>query len=141
MQMNDGKITCSKLTAPNKGNPSLKHELNAHFARLSESFERGDYSALVQEFYTDDSVIVIDGQAPCFGKKEIKQAWIDWSESNPTINRLVFTTTAFGENNGQIWADGIDGMYQEDALVGSDRYMNVYKRVNGTLLHPRRILM
>ncbi|XP_072025501.1 uncharacterized protein [Amphiura filiformis] len=130
----DEKLTCSRLTAPNKGNPSLKHELNAYFARLSERIESGDYSALVQEFYTDDSVVVINGQAPCFGKEAIKQAWFDWSESNPTVNRLLYTTTAFGENNGQIWVDGIANMYQENALVGSFRYINVFKRVNGTLL-------
>ncbi|XP_072025975.1 uncharacterized protein [Amphiura filiformis] len=133
-QEDDGKITCSKLTARNKGTPSLENEINAHNARLSELFESGDYSAMVEELHTDDTVYVIPGQAPRFGKEDFQQAWIDWSEANPTINRVSLTTTAFGENNGKIWADGIVNNYQEDALVGLEQYMRVYKRVNGTLL-------
>ncbi|XP_072025500.1 uncharacterized protein [Amphiura filiformis] len=130
----DEKLTCSRLTAPNKGNPSLEDEINAYNAKISEIIESGDYSKLVKEFYTDDCVTVIDGQAPWFGEKDLKQAWLAWSEGNPNVDRVLFTTTAFGENNGMVWADGIANSYQNDALVGSFRYMVVYKRINGTLL-------
>ncbi|XP_072025503.1 uncharacterized protein [Amphiura filiformis] len=129
-----GKITCSKLTAPNKGNPSLEDEIKAIHARISELVESGDYSTIVEEFYVDDCVSVIKGQSPRFGKEELTQAWFDVFESNPRVNLELYTTTGLGENNGIVWEDGISHDYQDDILVGSFRFMNLYKRVNGTLL-------
>ncbi|XP_072029726.1 uncharacterized protein [Amphiura filiformis] len=133
-QNDNGKITCSQLTAPNKGSRSLEEEINAIDARISELIEKRDYSAIVEEFFTDDCTIVSNGLAPGFGKEVVMQLWIDWFESNPSINRVLFTTTAFGENNGWVWVDGISKPYHGDALIGTLRYMHVYKRINGTLL-------
>ncbi|XP_072025979.1 uncharacterized protein [Amphiura filiformis] len=134
VQKEHGKITCSQLKAPTIGNPSLKKEINAYYAKASETIESGDYSALVQKFYTDDCVTVVDGLAPWFGREELKQAWIDWSKSNPTSKRILYTITAFGENNGHIWVDGIGNTYHDDALVGTYRLIDVFKRVDGILL-------
>ncbi|XP_072025974.1 uncharacterized protein [Amphiura filiformis] len=133
-KQDDGKLSCPNLTAPNRGSPSLDDEINLFNARAIELLVSGDVSTMVEEMYTDDCIVVFNGEAPGFGKEDFQQAWIDWSEANPTINRVSLTTTAFGENNGKIWADGIVNNYQEDALVGLEQYMRVYKRVNGTLL-------
>ncbi|XP_072025518.1 uncharacterized protein [Amphiura filiformis] len=131
-QKDDGKFSCSKLTALDKGNPSLEDEINAFHARISELVASGDYSALVEELYADGCVLAMNGQAPTFGKEDMTQSWFDWSESN-SVNRVLYTSTVFGENNGKVWEDGIINSYKDDALVGSLRYMYVYKRVNGTL--------
>ncbi|XP_072048412.1 uncharacterized protein [Amphiura filiformis] len=132
-QKDGGKFSCQLLTAPNKGNPSLGDELKAFNAKLSTLFASGDYSAFAEELYTDDCVIVLNGLAPGFGKEGLKQLLADYAESYPTVNRMSFTSSAFGENNGYIWEDGTGNGYQDDTLVGSWRYMYVYKRVNGNL--------
>ncbi|XP_072028037.1 uncharacterized protein [Amphiura filiformis] len=134
-QNDNGKITCSKLTAPNKGSLGLEDEFNAIHARMSELIECGDISAIFDEFVADDCIqIVGDGLAPVFGKEDVRQMWFDWFKSNPSVNRELYTTSAFGENNGKVWEDGIAHSYHDDALIGSIQYMWVYKRVNGTLL-------
>ncbi|XP_072028043.1 uncharacterized protein [Amphiura filiformis] len=132
-QRDNGKMSCSKLTAPIKGSLSLEDEIKAMNARVSEMTESGDYSAIVEAFFTDDCMNVVDGQAPAFGKEDVKQQWYSWFGSNPSINRSTYTTTAFGENNGRVWEDGVLYGYQDDVLIGSMRYMYIYKRVNGTL--------
>ncbi|XP_072029718.1 uncharacterized protein [Amphiura filiformis] len=133
-QRDNGKMSCSKLTAPIKGSLSLEDEINAMNARVLELTESGDYSAIFDEYFTDDCINVVNGQAPAFGKEDIKQKWFEYFGSNPSINRELCTTSAFGENNGKVWEDGIANAYQDDALIGSYQYMYVYKRVNGTLL-------
>ncbi|XP_072047621.1 uncharacterized protein [Amphiura filiformis] len=134
-QNENGKMSCSKLTAPNKGSVSLGVEINAIGARVSELIESGaDYSAIVEELYADDCINVNYGQAPVFGKKDTKQEYLYYFGRNPNINRVTFTSSAFGENNGKVWEDGIGKVYQNDALIDSFRYMFIYKRVDGTLL-------
>ncbi|XP_072021765.1 uncharacterized protein [Amphiura filiformis] len=131
---NDNNISCQQMTALNKGNPSLGDEIKAFNAKVSKLIEGGDYSAIVEEIYTDDCFILFNGYAPGFGKEDTKQVWFAWFESNPSFNRILFTTTAFGESGGYVWEDGIANAYHDDVLVGSWRYMYVYKRVNGNLL-------
>ncbi|XP_072028033.1 uncharacterized protein [Amphiura filiformis] len=134
-QNDNGKMSCSKLTAPNKGSLSLEDEINAINARMSELAESGEISAIVEEFVADDCTIVVDGLAPGFGKEDVRKLWFDWYKSNPSINRdLYTTTTAFGENNGMVWENGISNPYHDEVLIGSVRYIYIYKRVNGTLL-------
>ncbi|XP_072029701.1 uncharacterized protein [Amphiura filiformis] len=133
-QNDNDKISCSKLTAPDKGSLSLEDEISAIHARTSELIESGDISGIIDEFVADDCTIVVNGLAPGFGKEDIKQKWFEYFGSNPSINRQLYTIIAFGENNGKVWEDGIANLYQDDALIGSDQYMYVYKRVNGTLL-------
>ncbi|XP_072025976.1 uncharacterized protein [Amphiura filiformis] len=134
MEKDHGDITCSKLTAPNEGSHSVEDEINAFHAKISELVKSGDVSAIVEALYVDDSVYVASGQAPWFGKEDMKQAWIYWFESNPSVNGLIYTSTAFGESNGKVWEGGIGNCYHDDVLVGSFQYMYVYKRVNGGLL-------
>ncbi|XP_072025972.1 uncharacterized protein [Amphiura filiformis] len=133
-QKDDGKLSCPNLIAPIKGSPALEDEIEAFNARASELCENGDYSTMVEELYTDDCVVVFNGQAPGFGKEDMKRAWIEFFENVPSYNRAVFTTTAFGENNGNSWADGVADFYQNDVLAFSWRYMFLFKRVNGALL-------
>ncbi|XP_072025505.1 uncharacterized protein [Amphiura filiformis] len=134
MEKDHGKMTCSKLTALNKDIPSVEDEINAFHARISELVESSDVSAIVEELYTDDSIGVINGQAPLWGKEDFEQAWSDWFESNPSINRLLYTSTAFGKSNGKVWEDGVGNCYHDDVLVGSFRYMYVYKLADEGLL-------
>ncbi|XP_072049524.1 uncharacterized protein [Amphiura filiformis] len=134
-QKDGGKLSCQLLTAPNKGSSSLGDEIKASYARLSELFESCDYSTIVEELYTDDCVLVLNGQAPGFGKEDMKQGFVNYVETYPNVNRVSYTSTAFGENNGYVWEDGTGYGYHDDALVNSWRYMYVYKRVKGTLLH------
>ncbi|XP_072029698.1 uncharacterized protein [Amphiura filiformis] len=133
-QRDNGKMSCSKLTAPSKGSLSLEDEINAMNARISEMIESGDHSAIIEELFVDDCINVVNGQAPGFGKEDVMLIWSDWFKSNPSVNRALYTPSAFGENNGKVWEDGIANVYHDDALIGSLRYMVVYKRVNGTLL-------
>ncbi|XP_072047620.1 uncharacterized protein [Amphiura filiformis] len=134
-QNDKSNISCSKLTAPNKGSVSLGVEINAIGARLSELIESGaDFSAIVEELYADDCINANYGHAPVFGKKGVEQEYINYYGRNPNINRLTFNSSAFGENNGKVWEDGIGKFYQDDALIDSFRYMFIYKRVGGTLL-------
>ncbi|XP_072029717.1 uncharacterized protein [Amphiura filiformis] len=133
-QRDNCKMSCSKLTAPNKGSLSLEEEINAINSRISKLIESGDYSAIYEELFADDCTIVVNGQAPVFGKEEIVQQFIDFLKSNPSANRASYTPSAFGENNGKVWESGIANVYHDDAVIGSVRYMYVYKRVNGTLL-------
>ncbi|XP_072024983.1 uncharacterized protein [Amphiura filiformis] len=134
LKQTDGEISCSKLTAPNKGSPLLEYELELFHARMSELVKSGDYSTIVEELYADECVLGINGQAPAFGKEDVTQAWFEFLGSNPSVNRMSYTRTAFGEDNGKVWEDGIINSYQDDALVGSFRDMNVYKRINGKLI-------
>ncbi|XP_072029712.1 uncharacterized protein [Amphiura filiformis] len=133
-QNDNGKMSCSKLRAPNKGILSLEDEIDANHVRISEMIKNGDYSTIIEDLFVDDCINVVNGQAPRFGKEDTKQEWFEYFGSNPSINRESFTTTAFGENTGMVWEDGIANLYQDDTLIGSERYMHVYKRVNGTLL-------
>ncbi|XP_072029710.1 uncharacterized protein [Amphiura filiformis] len=133
-QRDNGKMSCTKLTALNKGSLSLEEEINSINARMSELIESDDISAIFDEFLADDYTYVVNGQAPAFGKEDVMQQWFVWFKSNPSVNRVLYTPSAFGENNGNVWEDGIVNIYQDDALIGSCRYMHVYKRVNGTLL-------
>ncbi|XP_072029695.1 uncharacterized protein [Amphiura filiformis] len=134
-QNNNGKMSCSKLAAPSKGSLSLEYEINAMNARISEMIESGDYSAIIEELFADDCINVVNGQAPILGKEDMKQEWLKWFESNPSVNRVLYTPSAFGEeNNGKVWEDGVLNAYHDDAVIGSARYMYIYKRVNGTLL-------
>ncbi|XP_072035396.1 uncharacterized protein [Amphiura filiformis] len=137
-QNDNGKMPCSKLTAPNKGSLSLENEINAANVRrweLAETIEEGgDYSAIVEKLFTDDCINIINGQTPAFDKEVIARGWSYWFESNH-VNRGIDTTNAFGENNGKVWEDGIMTAYHDDAAIGSFRYIFVYKRVNGTLLN------
>ncbi|XP_072029713.1 uncharacterized protein [Amphiura filiformis] len=133
-QNDNGKMSCSKLTAPNKGALSLEDEIDANHVRISEMMKSGDYSTIIEELFVDDCINVANGQAPRFGKEDTKQEWFEYFGSNPSINRVSFTTTAFGENTGMVWEDGIANLYQDDTLIGSERYKYVYKRVKGTLL-------
>ncbi|XP_072025514.1 uncharacterized protein [Amphiura filiformis] len=130
-QKDDDNISCSKLTAPHNGNPSLEDEINAIHAKMSELVESRDFSTIVEEFYADDCVAVLNGQAPVF---DMTQCWFDWFESNPSVTRVSYTSTAFGENSGKVWEDVIGHAYKDDALIGSFGYMYVYKRINGTLV-------
>ncbi|XP_072025516.1 uncharacterized protein [Amphiura filiformis] len=132
-QNEDGIISCSKITAPNKGNPSLEVEINELHARISELVKNGEYSAMVEEVYTNDCFGVANGQAPFIGKEEMAQVWFNWLTSNG-INRPLYTSTAFGESKGYVWDDGIVNAYKDDVFVASVRYMKVYKRVHRTLL-------
>ncbi|XP_072028042.1 uncharacterized protein [Amphiura filiformis] len=75
-----------------------------------------------------------NGKMSCSKLRDTKQEWFEYFGSNPSINRESFTTTAFGENTGMVWEDGIANLYQDDTLIGSEGYMHVYKRVNGKLL-------
>ncbi|XP_072021746.1 uncharacterized protein [Amphiura filiformis] len=135
-QKDGGKFSCQLLTAPNKGTPSLGDEIKASYPRMYELFASGDYSTIVEELYTDDCVIVINGQAPKFGKEGVKQVFVEYNVENfPSVNRISYTSTAFGENDGYVWEDGTGYGYHDDALVNSWRYIYVYKRVKGNLLH------
>ncbi|XP_072045343.1 uncharacterized protein [Amphiura filiformis] len=134
-QNDNGKMSCSKLTAPNKGSLSLEDEINAINARITGLAANGDYPAIVEEFFTDDCINIVNGQAPVFGKEDMKNEWFTWFKSNH-IDRITLTVSAFGDNNGEVWEDGISTAYhQDDGLIGAIRYMYVFKRVNGTLLH------
>ncbi|XP_072029703.1 uncharacterized protein [Amphiura filiformis] len=133
-QNDNGKMSCSRLTAPDKGSLSLEDEISAINARTSELIKSGDISGIIDEFVADDCTIVVNGLAPGFGKEDIRQQWFDWFESTPSVNRALYTISAFGENNGKVWEDGIAHSYRDNTLIGSVQYMYVYKRVNGTLL-------
>ncbi|XP_072029720.1 uncharacterized protein [Amphiura filiformis] len=133
-QNDNGKISCSKLTAPDKGSLSLEDEISAIHSRMSELIKSGDISGIIDAFVADDCTVVVNGLAPGFGKEDVKQQWFDWFKSNPSVNRALYTPSAFGENNGKVWEDGIANNYKEDVFIGSVRYKYVYKRVKGTLL-------
>ncbi|XP_072036051.1 uncharacterized protein [Amphiura filiformis] len=131
-------MPCSKLTAPNKGSLSLEDEINATKAKryeLVENVEEGsDYSAIIDKLFTDDCINIINGQAPVFGKEGMAHEWSYWFESNH-VNWGTHTTNAFGEKLGKVWEDGIMTAYRDDAVIGTSRYIFVYKRVNGNLLN------
>ncbi|XP_072045342.1 uncharacterized protein [Amphiura filiformis] len=135
LKKNDnGKISCSKLTARIEGSLSLENEIDAINARKSELIKSGDYSTIVEELFTNDCININNGQAPVVGKEDMEKEWLYWFGSNH-INRLVYVHSAFGESDGEVWEDGTLYGYKDDVLIGSNRYMHVYKRVDGTLLN------
>ncbi|XP_072048411.1 uncharacterized protein [Amphiura filiformis] len=133
-QRDGGKFSCQLLTAPIKGSSSLGDEIKVFNARVSELFESGDYSTIAEQLYADDCVLVTNGHAPGFGKEAISQVFVDYVNNYPSVNRITYISTAFGEDNGYVWEDGTGYGYHDDALINSWRYMYVYKRVNGNLL-------
>ncbi|XP_072044765.1 uncharacterized protein [Amphiura filiformis] len=134
MQNNNGKLSCSKLTELNEGSLSLEGQIDAINARTLELIDSGDYLTIVEELFTDDCININNGQAPVFGKEDMKKEWIYWFGSNH-VKWVRFNHSAFGESDGKVWEDGTLYAYKDDALIGSNRYIHIYKRVEGTLLN------
>ncbi|XP_072049087.1 uncharacterized protein [Amphiura filiformis] len=130
---NNGHISCSRLTELDHGSPHLEDEIKQINAKKSKLIAAGDIDAIIQEIYADDCIYMIKGQAPGFGKADMELVWYDWFESNPGIDLIEYTPSAFGEHSGRVWEDGVGTAYKDDVLVGSFHHMEIYKRINGRL--------
>jgi uncharacterized protein (TIGR02246 family) len=92
------------------------------------AFLAGDARA-VAELYTDDARVVAPGSPPAGGRAEIEAFWRGVIASG--VKDVALTTASVEASGGLAVEDGTVRLVAADGTVNEDRYVVVWKRLDG----------